>query len=177
MKMKGIWRRLATLTIMAALVLCLLPMGASAASYNGSVTFDNGIVFNVTASYNGDSRTPTIWNPTITRTDVGEFSIQIDDLWIATEIGSSVNCDNPSTFTIQNLNCTEPFAWSKTYTRPPDNLTWTVTITREATEHSWQEATCTTPATCTTCGGTTGEVNPDAHSWGGWTHGQGCCGN
>lgn len=31
MKMKGIWKRLATLTIMAALVLCLLPMGASAA--------------------------------------------------------------------------------------------------------------------------------------------------
>lgn len=30
MKMKGILRHLATLTIMAALVLCLLPLGASA---------------------------------------------------------------------------------------------------------------------------------------------------
>ena len=35
---------------------------------------------------------------------------------------------------------------------------------------TYSKATCTTPATCTACGGTTGGVDASAHSWGDWTY-------
>ncbi|MBR3691987.1 MAG: InlB B-repeat-containing protein, partial [Clostridia bacterium] len=34
------------------------------------------------------------------------------------------------------------------------------------TDHSYSAATCTTPATCSECNGTTGEVDENAHDWG-----------
>jgi len=40
-----------------------------------------------------------------------------------------------------------------------------VTVTAPACDHRWTDATCKTPKTCSACGATDGEAEPDAHNW------------
>jgi len=152
MKMKGIWKHLATLTIMAALVLCLLPLGASAEGLSGD-SFP-------TSPVNGFTFSAELWcktcdqhfnygqNDNEHQFTINSFGYTIANGTYSFTISYSVKAcgfeetkENPertATYDCSNgVNMTHLF---RDASSPSNHYTVSVNVTRPITAHSFDQA-------------------------------------
>lgn len=184
--MKGILKRLATLTIMAALVLCLLPMmSMTAFAESNSATYTDGVYVLEVTNYDEYMQTGThVRSIELLGIENVDISINTSNQIVCSfklrfidAIEQERTTDYSFSFTVENKSCTEAISHSfeATYGKG-SSMAYVVTkgtLTRAArTEHTG-DATCIAKAKCSVCGEAYGEVNPDAHIWGAWTYSNG----
>lgn len=184
--MKGILKRLATLTIMAALVLCLLPMmSMTAFAESNSATYTDGVYVLEVTNYDEYMQTGThVRSIELLGIENVDISINTSNQIVCSfklrfidAIEQECTTDYSFSFTVENKSCTEAISHSfeATYGKG-SSATYVVTkgtLTRAArTEHTG-DATCIAKAKCSVCGEEYGAVNPDAHIWGDWTYSNG----
>lgn len=186
MKMKGILKRLATLTIMAALVLCLLPMmSMTAFAESNSATYTDGVYALEVTNYDEYMKTGThVRSIELLGIENVDISINTSNQIVCSfklrfidAIEQECTTDYSFSFTVENKSCTEAISHSFEATYGKGSSTTYVvtkgTLTRAArTEHTG-DATCIAKAKCSVCGEEYGAVNPDAHIWGDWTYSNG----
>lgn len=184
--MKGILKRLATLTIMAMLVLCLLPMmSMTAFAESNSATYTDGVYVLEVTNYDEymQAGEPVC---SIELLDIENVDISINTsnqivcsfkLRFIDSIKQERTTDYSFSFTVENKSCTDAISHSFEATYGKGSTTTYVvangTLTRAArTEHTGGTATCVAKAKCSVCGAEYGELST-THDWGDWTPGDG----
>ena len=181
--MKGIWKRLATLTLMAALVLCLLPMISTTAH---AATYNDGVYVLEVNSFE------TYWDSDGSQSNTTEV-VAITDVTISVDASNQIVCSfkvqyydaikqlrtssYSYKFTVENKSCTEAISYEFVASYDTDdafNQKAKGTLTRAArTEHTGGQNTCVAGAVCSICNIAYGEVDATAHSYGNWTYSNG----
>jgi len=94
----------------------------------------------------------------------GNFTIVLKDVMVAKEYGATVLAEVASVtaqLTITGAGCAH--SWNEATCTAPKTCSICGATEGEALGHSWNEATCTAPKTCSVCGATEGEAL--GHSW------------
>ena len=113
---------------------------------------------------NYQSQSITIYVAPESKDDIATLSLVL----LNGQVGSGCLIDNPATVDVQLKDGVGSY-WAgrmKIGTgglAPKLNLD--IYFKLACTEHDWADATCKAPKTCTLCGATEGEPNPDAHEW------------
>ena len=84
------------------------------------------------------------------------------------QVGSGPLIDNPATYTVQLTDGVGSYTASYLVIGSgglAPRLHIPITFKLGCTEHTFADATCNTPKTCTVCGATDGEADPDAHKY------------
>ena len=115
---------------------------------------------------NYQSQSVTIYVDPESKDDIATLSLVL----LNGQVASGPLIDNPATVDVQ-LKDGAGYYWAgrmKIGTgglAPQLNLDIYFELAKEECEHEWNDATCTEPKTCSKCGATEGEANPDAHEW------------
>lgn len=175
MKMKGIWKHLAMLTIMAALVLCLLP-NLLLTAHAAEPATEGLYTLNVTRFYLTWNASGNVDEKVFLYPEIVDLSITSDNkIVLKFHLRySETTRSSDFTVTVPNQDCRSEFNVSiDGMVGESDSMRTFIegTLTRQTqSSHTGGTATCIAKAKCSVCGEEYGEVKTDAHSWGNWTY-------
>lgn len=112
--------------------------------------------------FNYQNQSITIFVDSVSKDDAATLSLILAE----GQTGSGSIIDSPATVQLTDGagSFTANYMFIGTGGLAP-KLTIPITFKLACTEHSYVDATCTAPKTCSVCGATDGEVNPDAHNY------------
>ena len=113
---------------------------------------------------NYQTQSITIYVDPASKDDAATLSLSLAE----GQVGSGPLIDNPATYTVQLADGVGSYTASYLVIGSgalAPRLHIPITFKLGCTEHSFADATCTAPKTCTVCGVTEGEADPNAHSY------------
>lgn len=173
--MKGIWKRLAILTIMATLVLCLLP-NLLLTAHAAEPATEGLYTLNITRFYSTWNASGNVNEKVFLYPEIVDLSITSDNkIVLKFHLRySETTRSSDFTVTVPNQDCRSEFNVSiDGMVGESDSMRTFIegTLTRQTqSSHTGGTATCIAKAKCSVCGEEYGEVKTDAHSWGNWTY-------